>query len=81
MVSYAGGDSFGVLGGDLNATKFVSYKSVNDDFKFSQGVQCRFFNSLAVRSSYFSSTKDGSRCMEVRSFEKKSETDFTKNKL
>src|SRR5690606_8293587 len=46
--------------------------------KFSQGVQCRFFNSLAVRSSYFSSTKDGSRCMDVRSYDKKNETDFTK---
>ncbi|MEP6806757.1 MAG: hypothetical protein ABI892_19675 [Flavobacterium sp.] len=78
MVSYAGGDSFGFLGGDINATKFVSYKSINDDYKFTQGVQCRFYNSLAVRSSYFSSTKDGSRCMEVKSYEKKSETDFTK---
>ncbi|MFC0779208.1 hypothetical protein [Flavobacterium sp. HJSW_4] len=78
MVSYSGGDSFSFYGGDVNASKFVSFKSVNDDFKFSQGVQCKFINSLAVRSSYFSSTKDGSRCMEVRSFEKKSETDFTK---
>ena len=76
MASYAGGDSFGFLGGDVNVTKFVSYKSINDDFKFSQGVQCRFYNSLAVRSSYFSSTKDGSRCMEVKSYEKKSETNF-----
>ncbi|WP_343696125.1 hypothetical protein [Flavobacterium sp.] len=78
MVSYAGGDSFAFMGGDVNATKFVSYKSINDDYKFTQGVQCRFYNSLAVRSSYFSSTKDGSRCMEVKSYEKKSETDFTK---
>ncbi|WP_281309467.1 hypothetical protein [Flavobacterium flavigenum] len=78
MVSYSGGDSFGVFGGDLNATKLVSYKTINDDYKFTQGAQCRIHNSLAVRSSYLSSNKDGSRCMEVASYEKKSETDFTK---
>ncbi|WP_163398683.1 hypothetical protein [Flavobacterium fluviatile] len=78
MVSYSAGDSFGFFGGDLNATKLVSYKSINDDYKFTQGVQCRLHNSLAVRSSYLSSNKDGSRCLEVASYEKKSETDFTK---
>ncbi|TPG44093.1 hypothetical protein [Flavobacterium pectinovorum] len=79
MVSYSGGDSFAFYGGDVNATKFVSYKSINDDYKFTQGIQCRLYNSLAVRSSYLSSNKDGSRCMEVKSYEKKNETDFTKN--
>lgn len=78
MVSYAAGDSFAFLGGDINATKLVSYKSINDDYKFTQGVQCRLHNSLAVRSSYLSSNKDGSRCLEVASYEKKNETDFTK---
>ncbi|PWB27327.1 hypothetical protein [Flavobacterium sp. HTF] len=78
MVSYSGGDSFAFFGGDVNANQFVSYKSINDDFKFTQGAQCRLFNSLAVRSSYLSSNKDGSRCMEVKSYEKKNETDFTK---
>ncbi|MWB93755.1 hypothetical protein GON26_05240 [Flavobacterium sp. GA093] len=78
MVSFSAGDSFAFFGGDLNATKLVSYKSINDDFKFTQGVQCRLHNSLAIRSSYLSSNKDGSRCMEVASYEKKNETDFTK---
>jgi hypothetical protein len=78
MVSYSGGDSFAFFGGDVNASQFVSYKSINDDYKFTQGAQCRLFNSLAVRSSYLSSNKDGSRCMEVKSYEKKNETDFTK---
>ncbi|WP_338839137.1 hypothetical protein [Flavobacterium ginsenosidimutans] len=78
MVSYSGGDSFAFYGGDVNASQLVSYKSINDDFKFTQGVQCRLYNSLAVRSSYLSSNKDGSRCLEVKSFEKKSDTDFTK---
>ncbi|MDP5202250.1 hypothetical protein [Flavobacterium sp. DG2-3] len=78
MVSYSGGDSFAFYGGDVNASQLVSYKSINDDFKFTQGAQCRLFNSLAVRSSYLSSNKDGSRCLEVKAFEKKNETDFTK---
>ncbi|WP_125720439.1 hypothetical protein [Flavobacterium ustbae] len=78
MVSYSGGDSFAFYGGDVNASQLVSYKSINDDFKFTQGAQCRLFNSLAVRSSYLSSNKDGSRCLEVKGYEKKSETDFTK---
>ncbi|PAM96302.1 hypothetical protein B4N84_02445 [Flavobacterium sp. IR1] len=78
MVSYSGGDAFAFYGGDVNASQLVSYKSSNDDFKFTQGIQCRLFNSLAVRSSYLTSNKDGSRCIEVKSYEKKSETDFTK---
>ena len=78
MVSYCGGNSFAFYGGDVNATKFVSYKSINDDYKFTQGTQCRLYNSLAVRSSYLSSNKDGSRCLEVKGYENKNETDFTK---
>lgn len=78
MVSYSGGDSFAFYGGDVNTSQLVSYKSINDDFKFTQGTQCRLFNSLAVRSSYLSSNKNGSRCLEVKSYEKKNETDFTK---
>lgn len=78
MVSYSGGDSFAFYGGDVNASQLVSYKSINDDFKVTQGAQFRLFNSLAVRSSYLSSNKDGSRCLEVKAFEKKSETDFTR---
>ena len=78
MVSYSGGDSFAFYGGDVNAAQLVSYKSINDDFKFTQGTQCRLFNSLAVRSSYLPSNKDGSRCIEVKAYEKKNETDFTK---
>ncbi|WP_433831208.1 hypothetical protein [Flavobacterium anhuiense] len=78
MVSYSGGDSFAFYGGDVNASQLVSYKSINDDFKITQGAQCRLFNSLAVRSSYLSSNKDGSRCLEVKAYEKKSETDFTR---
>lgn len=78
MASYSGGDSFDMIGGDLNINKFVSYKSINNDYKFTQGTQCKIYNSLAVRSSYLTSNKEGSRCMEIASYDKKEETDFTK---
>ncbi|OCB77177.1 hypothetical protein [Flavobacterium crassostreae] len=78
MVSYSGGDSFAVIGGELNASKLVSFHSINDDFKFTQGAQSKIFNSLAVRSSYLSGNKNGSRCMEITSYEKREETDFSK---
>jgi hypothetical protein len=57
MVSYSGGDSFAVLGGDLNVSKLVSFYCLNNDFKFTQGAQCKISNSLAVRSSYLSGSK------------------------
>jgi hypothetical protein len=56
MVSYSGGDSFAVLGGDF-VSKLVSFYCLNNDFKFTQGAQCKISNSLAVRSSYLSGSK------------------------
>ena len=78
MVSYSGGDSFGVIGGDLNVAKLVSYYCVNDDYKFAYGAQVKISNSLAVRSSYLSGNKSGSRSLEVASYERKEEVDFSK---
>lgn len=77
MVSYSASDSFEILGGDLNLTKLISFKSSNDDFKFNYGTQCRIENSLAIRASYLTSSA-GSRCMNVLSYNKKEEVDFTK---
>ena len=51
MVSYCGGNSFDIFGGELNMSKMVSVRSKKDDFKFTQGAQCRIDNSLAIRSS------------------------------
>jgi hypothetical protein len=78
MVSFSGGDSFSVIGGNLNATKWVSYYGINDDFKFNLGAQVKIFNSLAVRSSYLSGNQNGSHCMAVMSYDKRDETDFSK---
>lgn len=77
MVSYALGDSFEVLGGEPVMTKMVSYKSNGIDFKFTLGTQAKIDNSLAVRSSYLTSSV-GSRCLDISSYAKKEEVDFTK---
>jgi hypothetical protein len=77
MVSYAAGDSFEVLGGEPVMSKVVSYKSSGIDFRFTLGAQAKIDNSLAVRSSYLTSSS-GSRCLDVSSYAKKEEMDFTK---
>lgn len=77
MVSHSGGDSFEIYGGELNLNKMVSLKSGNDDFKFNYGTQCQITNSLAIRSSFLSS-KFGSRCLDIASYTKREEVDFSK---
>ncbi len=77
MVSFSGGNSFEIFGGDVNLTQLVSFKSSNDDYRFNYGTQSNLSNSLAVRSSFLSS-KNGSRCLDIASYNKKEEVDFTK---
>jgi hypothetical protein len=77
MVSYAAGDSYEVLGGEPVLTRVVSYKSNGIDFKFTLGAQVKIDNSLAVRSSYLTSSS-GSRCIDVSSYTKKEDVDFQK---
>jgi len=48
MVSYSGGDSYEVLGGDVKLEKAVSYKSNGNDFNFNLGAQCELYNSCSV---------------------------------
>ncbi|NMH85879.1 hypothetical protein [Flavivirga algicola] len=77
MVSHCAGDSFEILGGEVNLLKAVSYKSNSNDFKFNLGSQSRLDNSLAIRSPYATSS-NGARCLEITSYDKKEEVDFTK---
>lgn len=77
MVSYAAGDAFQVLGGEPIMNKMVSYKAIGIDFKFTFGAQAKLDNSLVIRSSYLASS-NGSRCLDVSSYVKKEEVDFTK---
>ncbi len=78
MVSYCEGNSFSVLGGEVNMTKMVSYRTRSNDYNFNYGTQCHITNSLAIRSPYVSGA-EGSRCMYIASYDKKEEVDFTKN--
>lgn len=77
MVSHSAGNSIEVLGGDVYLEKVVSYKSDKNDFKFNYGAQCQIYNSIAIRSPYVSSS-DGSRCLLIKSYDKKEEVDFSK---
>ncbi len=77
MVSHCAGNSFEVLGGEVNLNKAVSYKSNSNDFKFNYGAQCNLSNSLAIRSPYVSNSS-GARCLQINSYDNKEEVDFTK---
>jgi hypothetical protein len=80
MVSYSAGNSFTFCGGEVSGTKLVSFKSVGDDFQFTQGVKASLTNPLAYRSAYLSSNKMVSQCLALYNYNKKEETDFKKNK-
>lgn len=77
MVSFSGGNSFEIYGGEIKLNQMISFKSSNDDFRFNYGTQSYITNSLAVRSSFLSS-KFGSRCLDIASYDKIEEVDFTK---
>ncbi|MCL6462402.1 MAG: hypothetical protein I4O51_11110 [Flavobacterium micromati] len=79
MVSFSAGDSFEFLGGELNLNQLVSFRSSSNDYKFNYGTQANINNSLAVRSPFLSS-KYGSRCLDIASYDKKEEVDFSKKK-
>jgi hypothetical protein len=76
MCSYSGDDSFEVYGGEVNFKRLVSYRANDDDFHFTQGAQSNIDNSLAVRNPFYSNAS--SRCIQINSYEKKSDADFSK---
>ncbi|WP_299099886.1 hypothetical protein [uncultured Winogradskyella sp.] len=77
MVSYSDGNSYNVLGGNVTISQSVSYRSSKNDFNFNYGTQCSLRNSLAVRSPYISSA-DGSRCLNINSYDLKENADTSK---
>lgn len=78
MISYCDGNSFDILGGNVNLSKAVSFRSSSNDYSFNYGTQSNISNSLAIRSPYVSGS-NGSRCMMIASYDKKEEVDFTKS--
>lgn len=77
QVSYSNDDSFECYGGLVNLNNLISYRATDDDFDYTQGVQCNISNSLAIRHP-FSSDISGSRCFEIDSYDKTENTDFSK---
>lgn len=77
QISFSNDDSFESYGGDLVMNNLISYRTTDDDFDFTQGVQCNISNSIAIRHP-FSSDVSGSRCFEVDSYDKIGNTDMTK---
>ncbi len=77
IVSYCEGNSFDIMGGEVNLNKLVSFRTKSNDYKFNYGTQCNITNSLAIRSPYVSGA-DGSKCMYVAAYDKKEDVDFTK---
>ena len=77
QISYSNDDSFECYGGNLNMNNLISYRTTDDDFDFTQGVQINISNSIAIRHP-FSSDVSGSRCFEVDSYDKVENTDMTK---
>lgn len=77
QVSFSGDDSFEFYGGNVNVDKLVSFRALDDDFDFTEGVQCVIDNSIAVRNSFISSP-EGSRSLEVESYDVASNADFSK---
>lgn len=77
MVSYCEGNSFNILGGDVNLEKLVSYKASSNDYEFNYGAQCKILNSLAIRSPYASGA-EVSRCINALAYDKKEAADFSK---
>lgn len=77
MVSYCEGSSFNVLGGNISLSQTVSFRTNKHDYNFNYGAQCNIENALAIRSPYVSNP-DGSKCMNVMSYDLKENSDTSK---
>lgn len=78
QVSFSNDDSFECYGGNVNLNNLISYKATDDDFDFTQGTQCSIKNSIAMRYPFVSDASK-SRAIEVDSYDKIENMDFTKN--
>lgn len=77
QISFSNDDSFECYGGEVNFNNLISFRATDDDFDFTQGVQCNIFNSIAIRNP-FSSDFSGSRCFEIDSYDKIENADVSK---
>ncbi|MEL1252234.1 hypothetical protein AAEO57_00495 [Flavobacterium sp. DGU38] len=72
-------DSFQFYGGYINTSHLVSFRSADDDFDFTQGVQCNISNTIAIRSPFLSDSY-GSRCFEVETVDTRKGEGLDSNK-
>ncbi len=75
--SFSNGNSFKFVGGKVKGTKLLAYRSKNSDFEFTQGTNCELDNGLIIRYAFFSANT-GFRAINVKQFENKDLTDFSK---
>ncbi len=79
QASISNGNSFKIIGGNVKASKLVSFRSKNSDYEFSQGTSAIVENGLAIRYPYFSASSDF-RAITLKAFDKEDITDFSKAK-
>lgn len=77
QISFSNDDSFECYGGNIVLDHLISYRTTDDDFDFTQGVQATISNSIAIRHPY-SSDAAGSRCFEIDSYDKLENYDLSK---
>ena len=79
QVSFSDDDSFEFYGGNVKFEKLVSFRSSDDDFDFTQGVQANMSNCIAIRNP-FSTDIENSRCLEITSYDAIEKFDPQRNK-
>ncbi|MEO8234667.1 MAG: hypothetical protein ABI549_04565 [Flavobacterium sp.] len=77
QVSFSKVDSFKFLGGQLNGSNLVSFRANKIDFDFTEGIQAKINNSVAIRNSYYSDPGKF-RVFEIDSYDLISNADLTK---
>lgn len=77
MVSYSEGNSFYILGGNTFLSKVVSFRARKNDFLINYGAQASLYNSLIIKSPYYTSAGGGSS-IYLANYENIDETDTTK---
>ncbi len=75
--SFSNGNSFKFIGGNVKGTKMVAYRSKNSDFELTQGVNTDLTNGLVIRYAFFSDNTSF-RAVNIKQFENKDFTDFSK---
>ena len=78
QISFSNDDSFECLGGNVQLDNMISFKATDDDYDFTQGTQCFINNSIAMRYPYVSSDVSVSRAIEVDSYDKAENMDFSR---